>query len=881
MRRAKARDIVKAVQSGNVPALPTVPKPLTSVPVSVTIIAKDCAQSLARTLESLRRTFLTPIDEVLVVDTGSQADGALEMAQLCKEYGARLSMHPELRHNMRPYVKQWLPELEKRYEETDLVKGCILDFAGAREICMLEAKNDIQFWLDSDDILDERAPFQLRRAIEQFMGKNRQIDAIFMDYIYWLDPSDGSVTSILKRERVIDRKKTYWIGRCHETALPREGVEFVPGYFNDLGARITHLKDPPDGTKVSAADIRNYIIIKKEVEEDKAAGKTPDPRSIFYLANAARGCHKPAEALELYKAFIPTSGSLEDRYAAAYYIACIYLESEIGRPYDSLDWLQKCVRIKPSDPRSYFGLQRAYHQLQQWDASNFWFEVGRKLPEPVQTLHNYDPRHIHALPFQIRAMTAIKQERKEELMTAMNELVARSPNHAETKILEQYAANWLAGEHLCDSVQRVLANTHPEPDEVIARGREICAKIADLPEKLEDRFLAKIEPPPFNPERKQLDIWCGKAIEPWGPKSGIKGIGGSEKAVIQMAPRLQARGYQVNVYANVPRDQRGVDPVTGVNWQHFGSFDFDRTRDTAIFWRGVPMLESKFKYRRRILWAHDVQRPQEWTPVRCALADQVWVLTNFHKSTLGEKAIKMLGDKIKVTRNGIDSARLREVLEAAKGKRDPFKIIYASSPDRGVLTAMKIFERAKQIEPRLKLHVFYGFNKLWIENMAKQEYAHIPDAGRDVHLGEYWSEVLATADRLEIPWHGRVGWDELAAHMATAGVWLYPTRFPEISCMSAMEATALGCVPVHSNKYALAETLGIGEGAASGFYGDPDNIDVMVQALLNAVKIDETNPHYRAHISKRSLETFDYEKLADEWMELLKEGDDEPGEPDH
>jgi hypothetical protein len=93
---------------------------------------------------------------------------------------------------------------------------------------------------------------------------------------------------------------------------------------------------------------------------------------------------------------------------------------------------------------------------------------------------------------------------------------------------------------------------------------------------------------------------------------------------------------------------------------------------------------------------------------------------------------------------------------------------------------MKIFEAAKKLEPRLRLHVFYGFNKLFIENMARYEYGHIPDLGRDCHLGEYWSETLKLADRLEVPWHGRVGWDQLAAEMATAGVWLYPTRFAEI-----------------------------------------------------------------------------------------------------
>lgn len=832
------------------------------VPVSVTMIVKDCAETLAKTLESLKRAFLLPGDEVLLVDTGSQDGGAT--ARVASTSGVRLISRPDLRCNLRPYIKDWLPELEQRFEGTDLVQGCILDFAQARQIAMAEAKHDIQFWIDSDDILEQVEPYRLRNTIDRFFDpKNRQVDSIFMDYIYWTDESDGSVTSILKRERVVDRTKYRWVGRCHETAIEQPGVPVRPAYFPDLGARIKHLKTPPDGTQVSPADIRNYIVIRREIEEAKAAGKSADPRSIFYLANAARGVRHAAEAIDLYKDFIPKSGSKEDRWAAAYYIATIYLDQHINRPYDALDWLQLCSRLKPEDPRSYFGLQRAYHQLQQYEASNFWFETGKTLPEPKQTLHNYDPRHINALPFQVRAMTAIKQESKKDLMAAMDALLERSPNHIDTKQLSDYAANWLAGEELVAAVQRVLANTGAKGEDAVRTGRELTAKLTDIPDKLEDLFLARQEPA-LHTDRKELDIFCGKAIEAWGPKSGIRGIGGSEKAVIQMAPRLQARGYQVNVYANVPRDQRGVDPATGVNWQHFGAYDFTRPRDTVIYWRGPALLENKMNYRRRILWCHDVQNAANWTAPRIALADQVWVLTEFHASTLGS-AREALGAKLKITRNGIDSTRLREVLEIAKGKRDPFKIVYASSPDRGVLTAMKIFEAAKKIEPRLRLHVFYGFNKMFVENMARYEYSNIPDLGRDGHMGEYWSECLKLADRLEIPWHGRVGWDQLAAEMATAGIWLYPTRFPEISCMSAQEAMALGCVPVHSNLYALAETVN-----GRGHVISPDKIE---EAAASVVRATEASDQERDALSTWALETYDYEKLADEWIELLKEDD--------
>jgi glycosyltransferase involved in cell wall biosynthesis len=865
-RRNAQRPAARPLQTHQ--ALTAAADKLGVVPVSVTLIVKDCADSLARTLQSLRAGFMTPNDEIVVVDTGSQ-DGGMTV-KVARDFGCTVVERPDLRANYRPYIEQWLPELKGRFEETGLVEGCILDFAAARQAAMDAAQHDIQFWIDSDDVLEEQRPYNLRRTIDKFFreGAPQPIDAIFMDYFYWTDPSDGSCTSVLKRERVIDRRIYHWAAKCHETAIQKEGLSPRPAYFHDLGARIRHLREAPDESKVSPADIRNYIILRKEIEDDRAAGRTPDPRTVFYLGNAARGVRRAAEAIELYQEFLPQSGSRDDRYAASYYIAIIYLDQRVQRPYDSLDWAFKCIRIKPEDPRGYFALQRAYHQLKMWDVANHWYEVGRRLPEPVQSLHNYDPRQIHVLPHQVRALTAIEQKDKTALSAAMDALIAVSPNHEETKGLSDHCANWMAGEYLTDSIKRILANTGATGDAMVDEGRRITEKLPDLPAEVEERFLAHIEPPPRIEVavRQRLDIFCGKAIEPWGPRSGDRGIGGSEKAVIQMAPRLQARGFQVNVYANVPKDQRGVDMQTGVNWQHYGAYDFKRERDTCIFWRAPEMLENRFGYRKRIVWLHDVQNPAKWTDLRCALADEVWALTEFHATTLGPAVRAKLGSKLWITRNGIDTALIKAIYEETEraGARNPKRIIYASSPDRGVRTAMEIYELAKKQDPDLQLHVLYGFNKIFVENVGKMEYAGIPDLGRDAHLGEYWQDTLRLADRLEVAWHGRVGWAEVAAQMCASGIWLYPTRFAEISCMSAMEAAAGGCVLVHSGQFALAETL-----SGLGVVVDPDKKEDAARKVVEAAQVAAADPSRRAQ-HEEACRRFSYDTLADEWVARLQ-----------
>ena len=246
------------------------------------------------------------------------------------------------------------------------------------------------------------------------------------------------------------------------------------------------------------------------------------------------------------------------------------------QPVVALDHFFHCIRLKPEDPRGYFGLSRAYFLMGKSQEALHWFRVGRTLPEPTECLHNYDPRHIHVLPLQIAASAAQALGLVDEALHFLDQLKRAAPNHPETKHVEAVITNWVAGQELIESVRRVVANSQP-PNAAAARevGRKVVASLTNVPPELEDMGLLPIEPADPRPARPSLVFFCGRAIESWGPKSGEDGIGGSEKAVIQMAGRMQARGWNVTVYTNVPRAQRGQDQKH-VLWRHSAEFDFSR-----------------------------------------------------------------------------------------------------------------------------------------------------------------------------------------------------------------------------------------------------------------------------------------------------------------
>ena len=843
------------------------------VPVSVSMIVKNCAGSLRECLQSLKDNFLREGDEILLVDTGS-TDNTIAVG---RSFGARVIERPDLRKDMGGLVKEWLPKMYDKFGgEKQFDSGCILDFAAARQIAMDHAIHDVIFWVDSDDVLVEETRGALRNVVEEHMSKD--IDAIFLSYLYSFDKSDGRPTTILKRERIVDRTKYQWRGKCHETLIPLDGtVSRGVGWFENLRSAIVHKHGRSDH---QLSDIRNYCIIRTEIEADLVAGRAPDVRSIFYMANALRGLLMYPECITMYNKALDLSGSRDDRFSAAYYICITYLSPDLQRPIEALDYAFRCVQLKPEDPRAYFAVARCYHILGKHADSMRFFDFGRSIPEPKDTLHSYDPEHIHTLPYFI-AISAAKElndeDRTKELTSAINK---HRPDHPDVKAITCGVQNWLAGCALFRSVQAVTINMRPEgTDGPIKAARRVVELLPEVPENLEKVGIGKLEPvdPRLTVKCSYTDesgavvsetkaasldddvaIWCGHSLEAWGPESD--GIGGSEKAVIQMAPRLQARGLNVTVYCNVPPAQRGLR-ADGVVWRHWSELNQERPRGAVIFWRGVSALESPWPIRKRIYWGHDCQRAEHWTDACIAAADDIWFLTKFHAKTLGGETLARTESKIWYTRNGIDSD-----LFAAPGTipRKDTRVVYCSSPDRGVMTAIKTFQAAFKDIKDAELHIAYGFNRNFQALAAKLEYGRVSDMDRDISFYDYQKLVMAEVDKdPRIAYHGRMTGADLANLMKGSKVWLYPTRFNEISCMSAMEAQAAGCAIVASDTGALAETI---DWAHDGVHKvSPDNLTQCANRLRQASF--EPSP---IGLAKAAQDRFSYEKLADEWLVRIR-----------
>ncbi|MBN1459182.1 MAG: hypothetical protein JXA57_06580, partial [Armatimonadetes bacterium] len=204
--------------------------------LSTVILSREAKTSLTTCLESLREAdMLRPSDELVVVDTSVKEDGTRELVE---ELGGTFVHAPELLFDASGMVAKWLPEWQEMAERSPQVTGGVMSsFADARNIASQKTHNDVNFWIDSDDVLKETKPGALRETIEREWGK-KDLSMIFLDYEYAHDEL-GNPTALLKRERVFDKNLWHWKGACHEVLIPHDSAQIRNiAYFQDLGTRV-------------------------------------------------------------------------------------------------------------------------------------------------------------------------------------------------------------------------------------------------------------------------------------------------------------------------------------------------------------------------------------------------------------------------------------------------------------------------------------------------------------------------------------------------------------------------------------------------------------------------------------------------------------------
>lgn len=802
------------------------------VKVSAGLIIRDEASTLEACLQSIR----PHVDEIIIVDTGS-VDSSMEIA---RRYADKVELF-----------------LDCNDEE-----GRIADFALARQRSMDLCSHPWFFWVDGDDIV--QGAEHLRSLAEQAEKTSDNFHWLF-PYEYSHDPA-GKCTALQWRERLIGPKHRYhWTSPVHEICVPASPIEGTLANGQSDLVRLIHRKQH---SSKPLEQHRNLRILKAYISR---VGES-DPRALYYCGMESAMAGDAATALSCLKRYLELGSWDDERCHAMLCLSTIY--RQLGDFQASIDWALDAL-VEKSWPEPYLELARTYFEFakagvdarKNWNRISHFCSVALNLSNPSPLLS--DPlikgelhRYLSTAASQLGQVDKAIQSCEAALQVLPGDTdLQHNLALYRSEVARQQVASGLDQLGLSDP-QRRLINAAISGDITVSTEAPTGGVDSSYtpPEGLITDETPEGRHTVTTPLTGNLDLvfFCGHGLEPWSPDTLAKGgMGGSETMLWGMAKRLRGLGHRVRVYGHATRSMEGV--YDGVEW--FDASKFKNLKcDVLVTSRRPDAVDDQHNVEAaaRVLWVHDIHVGEGLDAARDVKLDRILCLSEWHTDYFLRCYPRLDPKKVLVTRNGVDLARFDHTVD-----RNPKRVVYSSSPDRGLLNLLNVWPAVLREEPEAELHVYYGF-----ENWQKAAEMN-QDRGQLAAIRHLQNVLKATP---RVTFHGRTSGDELALEFLKSGVWAYPTWFSETSCITAMEAQCAGLHVVTTALAALKETVRHGT-----LLGIPMKHGATMQDVQAAVASkDYLEPFTEALVGAlRSTATwtadnqFSLDTLAQEWSELL------------
>jgi len=192
--------------------------------ISVVVIAKNEEKTLPKLIESCRG-----VDEILVCDTGS-TDNTVEVS---KSLGARV-VQGDFRESVTKEMADTINALPRKHkEEPDILKEgeMAFNFAKARNWAASQAKNDIIFMPDCDEIVE----WDLEEVQRLFSNADR----LEYNFIFAFDWQGKPLIQFI-HSKFYDRRKYYWTRVIHEVLVPKMYTNKIEGWMSDMELNFLH-----------------------------------------------------------------------------------------------------------------------------------------------------------------------------------------------------------------------------------------------------------------------------------------------------------------------------------------------------------------------------------------------------------------------------------------------------------------------------------------------------------------------------------------------------------------------------------------------------------------------------------------------------------------
>lgn len=815
--------------------------------ISLCMLVRDDAPTVGALLAKLR----PHVDEIVIVDTGSTDNSPA----ICHEY-----------------ADKWETFLGCNSPATELIE----DFAMARNRALELASHDWHMWVDADD------DFVGAEHLRALTSRGEESVMYLVPYEYSHD-AQGRANCVHWRETLVKpRSKFQWQIPVHEVLIPS-----IPMQVTEPAQQLRRIhrkqlsKRAPDPG-------RNLRILEKYIA---AKGET-DIRALYYYGVELH--HTPGrlgDAIRVLRRYVELSNWTDEKCLAQLELARIYHHS-IQDHSEAIRWAMQAM-ITKSWPEPYWIVSRSFYALalagidEDYNAKRalHFAQLGLTIPD-AQTVLFVNPMERFEIQWFVNKLLA-RSGRIEEALEACKAGLAGMPGDPELMAQALTYEDYLTKTRLVTEAAKLRAirdqqktmglftedsaKRYDEIRHAIAQTLEIQA----APVAVAAHGETYIPPQPKNDGCLDIVFYLGVAYEQWNPVTlATTGMGGSETMAWEMAKRLRGLGHRVRVFACCSAEQEGI--FDGVEWLQ--SHRYVGTEcDVLISSRRPDAVDDAAQVKAGcvVLWVHDVHLGEALTTERALRIDRILALSEWHKSFLLQTYSRANGapypiadlkpEDITVTRNGIDLARFD-----ASGPRKPKRVVYSSSPDRGLTTLLEMWPAILAEEPEAELHAFYGLDN-WEKAVALNQYGDHPWlSGNALRRLKH---QLRTVPRVTM--HGRVNQTQLAREFLMSGVLAYPTWFAETSMIGAAEAQAAGLYIVTTPLAALNETVADRGIRVPGGWDQPrgpskSEREEFIRAVVRAIR-GEGQPRTRERLQAYAVEHFGLDELAKDWDRMLRE----------
>lgn len=328
-------------------------------------------------------------------------------------------------------------------------------------------------------------------------------------------------------------------------------------------------------------------------------------------------------------------------------------------------------------------------------------------------------------------------------------------------------------------------------------------------------------------------------------------MGGVVTGIIRLAQALADQGQEVFVLSEFEKP-----PHSNPIYMHKNLFRQIGLVDVLIAVRGWQPVFYAISSRKYCFWTGDTYQNLNTVGLGDLRVidklDLFFAKSRWQAETICHDSGFPLG-KTRILTNGVYLPYF-----AGSEKRVRKRLIYSSTPVRGLKNLPRIYLELKKKHPDLELRIYSSFDRY------SSSWPPV-GVGEDRECYDIFKEVSALPDCILSK---SLLQKDLAREYMKASILAYPTSFYETSCITAMEAMAGGCPIVTTKKAALIETVG-----NAGVLIDED--ESYFQNFITAADRLLSDDVYWSQMSRQCLERskiFDWNIIARELNKDLCHG---------